>query len=304
MSIEITHDYADGTLLHGTSKSDTRRGTPMRDILDLHRWRWKNRLLAWVQLSSRDKPARKARIEATAEALRELGYEVTVNVDNTPRDMDEAEADRAQRMSDRVHAFEDKAQRRLRKSDAHHRASDGPLEHIPLGQPMMPGHYSFRADRNGRERAQEHHRKSYELIKQAQLDKERAATASRHVDRRLDPVTVANRIVEMEKELRRWRDSNPSSPHVADLEHKLSYWRKVREQQIADGVAPNYGPQDVEAGGAVLIDGSWHPVFRVNEKTVSVGLFKGQSGKWMQHRYPYHRVQRVHPKPESGDWRQ
>lgn len=73
MTIVITHTYAEGTLLVGTSKADGAKGTPAREVLDRYGWRWGRLIACWYQRSSRDRPADAASIDSTAAALREIG---------------------------------------------------------------------------------------------------------------------------------------------------------------------------------------------------------------------------------------
>ncbi len=105
----------------------------------------------------------------------------------------------------------------------------------------------------------------------------------------------------METKLRRAKNAN--SAHVAKWETDLAYWREVRDEQIASGVNPNYSKDDVEKGDVVILRGSRrHPVLRVSEKTVTVGLFRGNSGKWMEHRVRYFEIwQVVKPEREGCD---
>ena len=50
---------------------------------------------------SRDQLAKRWQIDQAAKALRAAGHEVTVEIDDTPRDMAEVKADRADRLDAR-----------------------------------------------------------------------------------------------------------------------------------------------------------------------------------------------------------
>ncbi|MDQ0376586.1 DUF3560 domain-containing protein [Amycolatopsis thermophila] len=291
MSITITHTYADGTLLDGTSREQGRRGEPVRAVLDRHGWRWGRTIGCWYQRNSRDRPADPGRIEATARELRSLGLEVTVEVDNTPRDMAAAEADRAERMEDRAAALQAKASRRANAAAAREAAASRVLDGIPMGQPLLVDHYSYRADRNRRERAFSNLDKALKLSREADHHAERAATAARHMDHRYNPVTVANRIVDLEAKLRR-RSLNEE--YRAKYENELAYWRGVREQQIAAGEVVEYGPHNVAVDGWVKgwAGSGWFRVVRVNKTTVTLATTRSaiDETKWLTNTLPYHRI--------------
>ncbi|QYN17519.1 DUF3560 domain-containing protein [Amycolatopsis sp. DSM 110486] len=297
MSIAITHTYAEGTLLDGTTRAEGVKGTPTRAVLDRYGWKWGRSIDCWFRRNSRDQPAVRATIDATAEALRELGHDVTVNIDNTPRDMATAEAERAAHMDDRVEAISDKAQRRAREAEGHQKAADQFFDNIPLGQPDLVDHYSYPKIKRQRERATGHDDKARELRSAAEYHATRADTASQHMDRRYAPITVANRIEKLEADLRQrslapeWR---------AKYETDLTYWRGVREQQIADGVATNYSRDTIGKGDFVRYGGTWYPVMRVNDKSVSIPSIVG--GTWSD-TAKYHEL-RDHAPRDTERWRQ
>ena len=58
---------------------------------------------------SRDHLAKRWQIDAAAEALRQAGFEVTVEIDDTPRDVAEVKADRAERLDGRYERLTAKA---------------------------------------------------------------------------------------------------------------------------------------------------------------------------------------------------
>ena len=57
---------------------------------------------------------------------------------------------------------------------------------------------------------------------------------------------------------------------IGHLREQITYWAEVREQQIRDGGAPNYGREDLETDDLVLYNSSWYPVVRVNRVSVTV----------------------------------
>lgn len=291
--IEITHNYEQGTLLGGTTPADGRKGTDSRAVLDTYLWRY-SRGLGWYQRGSRDKPARRERIERTAEALRRLGYEVTVSVDDTPRDMAEAEADRAQRMEDRADAIERKAQRRAQESKEREAKASQTLDGIPLGQPLLIGHHSYAADKRRRERAWANMDKAVQLEREARYHSERAQITRGHMDHRYNWLTVAERVKRLEADLRRFERQGSTSPHVEDTRNKLAYWREVRAEQIASGEAPHFTREDVAVGGWVKGWGGdqYYRIVRVNKATVTIATTRSaiNPDDWLTSKLEYHRI--------------
>jgi hypothetical protein len=150
----VSHTFAGGSVVTGTA-----RGHGAGPVLKSLGWRWSARIPtgedefgAWFLRGSRDRIARRQVLQDTAAALRRSGFTVTVTVDNTPRSMEEAEADRTQRMGDRAGALQDKADRRAAQARAKLDRADQMAEHIPLGQPILIGHHSENRDRRYRER--------------------------------------------------------------------------------------------------------------------------------------------------------
>ncbi|WP_040520899.1 hypothetical protein [Gordonia malaquae] len=59
---------------------------------------------------------------------------------------------------------------------------------------------------------------------------------------------------------------------MAERADQLDYWTKVREQQISEGAATNYGPDTIAKDDKIKTRGTWYLVVRVNKKTVSVDV--------------------------------
>ena len=57
---------------------------------------------------------------------------------------------------------------------------------------------------------------------------------------------------------------------IDHLDDEITYWKAVREQQIADGKVTPYSRDVVVKGDHVRHGGSWYEVVRVNAKSVSV----------------------------------
>ena len=298
MTITITHTHEAGTLVEGTSKGD---GT--NSVLKAHGFRWFPSVGCWGIQRSRDKMAQEWKINRAADALRAAGHDVDVQIDNAHRDTATVEADRADRQADRVTALEAKAERADRTAAAAEAARVRAVEVLPPGgEPIKIGHHSERRHRRAIEKAHTTMGKSIEADRDATRAHERAASAARTTDRRYQPQTVARRIETLEAEQRRDErelhghtrtlfvspdtgqkavDTFPaaSGRRREQLETRMSqraddiaYWKAVRAQQIADGIATNYGPDTIAVGDLIQYDNRswWSRVVRINKKSVSV----------------------------------
>ena len=168
-------------------------------------------------------------------------------------------------------------------------------------------HHSYPADRRRRERAFTNLDASAELTRQARATEQAAQTAGAHMVHRYHPETVANRIRDLEAELRRlarrrqqhhdqeellargvspeliaaaaltpqqWARLDEQQTHLTEA---LTHWRAVRQAQIRDGLTPNYTRVDLAPGDLICYRGQWLPVVRANPKSVSVPSIVGGS---------------------------
>jgi Domain of unknown function (DUF3560) len=301
--IEITHSYAEGTLLSGLSKPETRRGTPVRQILDDNRWTWRPEP-GWFQRSSRNQLPRQWRIDNTAGRLRDLGYEVTVTIDLTVRDMTEVEQERAQRLEDRADALDTKATRRATAGHARLRSADEFFDAIPMGQPVMG-----EADRRRRARHLDSERRGYALLRQTAHAADRADTARQHTDRRYHPRKVLRRIAQLETDLRKNRRDLAAATengHQAGCDRlraacdklatELAYWQTIHHQQVADGQVRVFTRDDIAPGDWVWSHwaGGPHRVARVNPTTVSIETqHVPDTDTWWTNTIPYYEITHV-----------
>jgi len=86
--------------------------------------------------------------------------------------IEEYEAKRAARYNRLVNAASKAEAESAAKLETAHKMADC----IPFGQPMMPDHYSYNRDRNFRDNIQNKYRKGFELAKQAEEYRSRAAS--------------------------------------------------------------------------------------------------------------------------------
>ncbi|OLF08562.1 DUF3560 domain-containing protein [Actinophytocola xanthii] len=309
MTVEITHTYAEGTLLSGLSKPETRKGTPVRQILDDNVWTWRPEP-GWFQRSSRNQLPRQWRIDNTADRLRQLGYEVTVTIDLTVRDMDEIEQERAERLDDRADALDAKATRRASAGHARIQSANEFFSGIPMGQPVIG-----EADRRRRARHLHTEMRGYALLNQAESAADRADTARRHMDRRYHPRKVLRRIARLETDLRKTQrhlTNAAENGHEAARERlqaacdklatELAYWQKIHDQQVADGQVRVFTRDDINPGDWVYSDwpGGPHRVARVNPTTVSIETQRIHgTDTWWTNKVPYYEITNVrHADPQ------
>ncbi|MFF3654932.1 DUF3560 domain-containing protein [Streptomyces olivochromogenes] len=275
-SLTITHTRADGTLLGGSSKGD--------GVFELVKpfGFWPFRSIGMLGIRhSRDREAQKWRIDCATAALREAGWEVTVEIDESRRrSFEEAEAERLERAEDRAERFSDRADRAASASDARHKAALGALDGIEPGQPILVGHYSERGHRRAIERSDNHMRKSIEERGKAVHYGHRAESAEKYEERRYDPNRTRRRLEKLGAELRqqeRYRDEEKAAGRdggryerrIEDLREEIAGWEQVVEKARQDGVklweADDFAPRDF-----AMYSGSWFQVLRVNPKTLSI----------------------------------
>jgi hypothetical protein len=274
--IAITHTHQDGTLVDGTERGD---GTA--PILKSHGFRWFPSIKQWGIRNSRDQAPRRLTIDAAAQALRAAGHEVKVQLDDTVRDNDTVRADKHERLEGRRAALAAKGERLDAESAALHRYSDALVEHIPMGQPVLPGRRG-QAHRNTLDRSINAAIKGAQTARQAEAMPERIA-ASRAAEARTDrPDVIKRRVDRMEAEVRginrRLAGLAPGPSLVREqyegdlavLEERIKGDQALLDQATAEGRFGQYSRDNVHRDDLVRIRGQWRQVARANAKTVSV----------------------------------
>ncbi len=293
-TLTITHDWHDGTTLHGTEKD-----TPAHHIAkDARSWLWRGGQRVWGVRSSKRQAPKHQVITTITDELRAAGYEVEHDIDETVpaiSEREQAEADRWDAITDR----HSQAAEKLRTTGNAEAAKAREFyQRIPLGQPILVGHHSEKTDRNRRARANRQMDRGFEAQAAADTRQEKASSAAAHMGARYSPKTVGNRIGNLEAEERAllvkldggkpqwhhphdggepWFGTNqPAAEEVRErlgnelsrVRDDLAYWREVRTAHIADGSSVN--PETVAKGDWVKVMHEWVPVRRVNKKTVTV----------------------------------
>ena len=242
----IRHTFEQGTVLLGTSRGD---GTwPILSGLR-RKWRYSREILtdeegvfgAFYIRGSRNRAAHRAVLTETAAALRQAGFSVRVEINNTAPAMERREEFLAEQADTRADALGAKAARQTGHGQARYQRGSQVLDNIPLGQPMLVGHHSYRADQRRREKAHTDMEEGYAELQRGQATASRAEVAGQRTQRRENPITVGNRIEKL----------------TAD---------RVRIQRLLDGTQH---PQVVFDNGRLVLDDQGQPTMRVTPATGS-----------------------------------
>ncbi|MCX4792206.1 DUF3560 domain-containing protein [Streptomyces sp. NBC_01221] len=207
--------------------------------------------------------------------------------EDTRRTFAEAEADREQRAEDRAERYEERAGRAEENGQQLHSQAKQRRDSIPMGQPMMPDHYSHNADRNFRERTHRIEGKAIAEGDRAAYLAGRSDSAANYRRYRNNPGTTLRRINKLEADLRRvhkWQAGESAGgltdaltpDKVAELGRReeeigeeLTYWRTIIAQAEVDGFKV-WGKADFTKGDFVRTRGRWYEVLRVNARSLTV----------------------------------
>lgn len=279
--ITISHTHQDGTTLEGSVKGD--------GVFDIVR-RPENGGFQWRRdpgihiRGSRDKDAQEARILAAAQALRDEGHQVEIEIDNEWRPAAEREADRTDRVAARVDRLEDRSAAAGARSDAAHERARAIGDNIPFGQPVLVGHHSERGHRRDIARMDAGMRRSLDESQRAGHLADRARGAERNERHKHNPGAMARRIETLEAAVRRnlreldeAKAVEASDSYLERLQRSIDRdTEEIRHLQgkiTALAESGEYDPwtrEHLQKGDKVAAGGMWLPVRRLNAKTVSV----------------------------------
>lgn len=289
--LKIIHTHLMGTVLEGTSKGD---GTAQ--ILKGLRlgWRWfRDTDGFWYIQGTRDHNHRGYAIDTTVKALTEAGHQVETKIDDTPRPPADVERDRAAQSEARVEALEAKGERLTATGSAQWEDARAMASIIPLGQPLLVDHYSYGRDVRYRAKIDRKEDKAIETLKAGESAAERSVAAEHNQRHHLNGATTERRILKLEAELRGFERriaerggdmltvSGKTVQQWADeVTEQLTYWRAHLATLVESGEYRKYGPEDFKVGDLAKVCGTWHPVLRVNRKTLTVEsrFIAGRSG--------------------------
>jgi hypothetical protein len=283
--IVISHNHAEGTTVAGSSKGDG-----VWELARARGFRYSRQVGIYLR-GSRDADAQEARINGLADDLRAAGHEVAVEIDNQWRPAEERETDRAERVDARADRYEERAGAAAGRSAAHRGRAEQVWQSIPAGQPMLTDHYSYRGDRNRRERANRADDRSREEASKSAHLGDRAAGARSNEAAKADPRAIMRRMDRLGEELRQWQRrlatatssdyQDRITSNIARLEEDIAHQQAKLDALAASGEFVAWSPATVAKGDRIYNGFGWYTVLRVNPKSVSIEHEFGRSTvKW------------------------
>jgi predicted RNA methylase len=250
MTVTIKHTHEDGTLVYGTDRGD---GTA--PILKANRFRWFPSIKLWGVAQSRDHLAKRWQIDAAAKALEAAGFDVTVEIDDTPRDVAEVKADRGERLDSRYDRLTAKAGRNMAEGDARRARADEIASGRPFGQPILVGHHSERRARTDQKRIEQNDRAAHQHYDRAERAQRAASVVGDADAYRERPDVIIRRIEKHEAELRKIeRDITGRPDWVKDDsgQYKLRLVKPSAEWLAQLEAAKTFAQHQLEADRAAL----------------------------------------------------
>lgn len=196
---------------------------------------------------------------------------------------------RIERKTARIERYEQYSENATNRSQAAFKKVDSIMSMIPLGQPILVGHHSERRHRRDLARMDNGMRKSVEESNKAEHYAYRANSLEHDVRRmKKNRQYVSNQIDKATKELAGLERRKSCSPDpvyherlnilITQQKEKLTYWQQRLSEMEAEIIAEGgqvATPQNLKPGYYVCYRGTWHPVVRVNKKTVTIGNWLG-----------------------------
>lgn len=201
-TITITHNLAEGTLVHGTSRED---GTGK--ILGGKGgcgFRFSRNLGAWYLPHSRDRVSKDWVIRDAERRLTEAGHAVTVEIDDASpgRDFAAAEAERIERAEERADRYGRRGAAATAAGESRWARNRERMSHIPMGQPILVGHHSEGRHRRFLDRMHRSDGRAVKDMKRGEYWAARAEAAAKYRERRENLPTTLRRIEKLEAGLR------------------------------------------------------------------------------------------------------
>ncbi|RPK32383.1 hypothetical protein EES39_38515 [Streptomyces sp. ADI92-24] len=276
-TIGITHTRADGTILSGSQKGDG-----VFEIVRSHGFWFSRNVTGLFLKHSRNKEADSWRINRVADALRAVGHEVTIEINEEERrSFSEIEADREDRAEGRADRFGDRAGRAVASADARRATADQISKRFEFGQPILVGHHSEGRARRDAARIDTNMRKSFEDRDRAGYWANRATASENYAEHRNDPHRTLRRLERLGADLRKqerhyaeavekgYGSADRHARLIRDYKEEVEHWEGIVQKAKDEGVKI-WGPDDFAPGDFVLYSRSWYQVARVNPKTLSI----------------------------------
>jgi hypothetical protein len=293
VTVELPADG--GALIRDTTKGDDVE----RQALQLIGARWSRTLQAWYLPRTLRTATRDMKIRQLVDAMTQAGRAVDVVAAGAPLAAAQQRSDRADRLAERADRLEARAARRQEASDAAYATVQRISDSIPLGQPILIGHYSERRHRADLARSAAALTRSVDAQRQATDAQRRADSILQRLERGDSPVTIARRLDRLQAERRAVQrlldrpqataaDVSPASAHqqlltrAAEIDDEVAVDQAALAQLQADGHITDWSQAGIAKGDQVLFRGCWLTVARVNRTTVTV-----QTDHSWTHRLPW-----------------
>lgn len=230
--------------------------------------------------------------KTVAEELAEYGGEI-----GEPLSIEEKVERKLERADARVERFTAKAEKAEENAEAFYKEARKMSEIIPLGQPILIGHYSEGPDRRYRARIDKKYEHAHEEYEKAKYYERRAEASSNAESRIFNLGTTLRRIKKLEAEWRQYYNyiekkaeyvrmgisEGPLSRSYLEhneeqmerIEHEIAYWKKV----VSDMNLKVWGPDDFKIGERITALGHPATIQKVNKKTLRVKY----DLDWMNH---------------------
>lgn len=224
--------------------------------------------------------------KTVAEQLATYGGEI-----GEPLSIEEKVERKLERADARVERFTAKAEKAEENAEAFYHEARKMAEVIPLGQPILVGHYSEGPDRRYRARIDKKYDHAHEEYEKAKYYEHRAEASSKAEARMFNLGTILRRIKKLEAEWRQYYNyiekkaeyirmgisEGPLSrtylehneEEMARIEYEIAYWNKIVSEKEEKGLKV-WKPEDFKVGERISANGRPATVEKVNKKTLKV----------------------------------
>ena len=172
------------------------------------------------------------------------------------------------RAEERAGRFSDYSGNAAKRSDAAYNASHEATKHIPMGQPILIGHYSEKAHRAALKRSDNAMRRSVDEKEKSDYWSDRASAAIRHAKYKLAPRTIKRRIKRLEADLRKYK-------RAGKLGEDELYWIE------RDWLKEHIGDPYTEEGQREPTDEEWEAMEAY--KAAVIERRKQRAARWIDH---------------------
>ncbi|HXI85305.1 MAG TPA: DUF3560 domain-containing protein [Verrucomicrobiae bacterium] len=241
---------------------------------------WSNRNGCWISR------AKAGNTYFLAQLLAELGFENQGTEGERLSFAEQIEV-KQERAAERADRYEDRADKAEESSTALYNRAHSMADCIPLGQPILVGHYSEGRDRRFRDRISKTFERGFEEGDKAKYYERRAVCARASADgsQYSDPRYLGNRIKETKAEIavlenrlqgKFYHYSTPE-PIADDYRNRLTVLLDEQHEKLefyehclATCGREVFTKETLKGKQAVKIRGRWEPIVKLNPSTVAV----------------------------------